>query len=214
MQYPRLLILGGTGRTGKKLIQQALERGYNVTALARDGAALADLANPELTVIQGSPSDRQCFEKTLDKGFDAVLSTLGIFQKEPGTPLADMTIDLLAALQERGPKRFIVMSSLGVGDSAGQGNLSVKFVTRFILKYVLIDKSAQEALLRESGLQWSVLRPPRLMNNDQQRPVQIWQGTNHPRPLRWQISTLDAASQMLELLENPASIKQAFQCSY
>ena len=214
MEYPRLLILGGAGKTGRKLIQQALERGYEVTAMVRNPDALADLEHARLTVERGDMNDAASLEKLLGLGFDAVLSTLGIFQKEPGTPLADMTRVLVHAMEDQGPKRIVVMSSLGVGDSKGQGNIVVKFVTGWILRYVLVDKGMQEQVLKQSSLDWTVLRPPRLLESDSSQHYRLWQGRERPRGTRWEISNFDAAREMLELLEKPESLHQAYQCSY
>ncbi len=150
----------------------------------------------------------------LEEGQDAVLCTLGIFQREPGTPLADMTQTLLSCLQTHGPKRLVVMSSLGAGDSRGQGDLLVKLIQRLRLKYVLIDKDKQESLIRASRLDWTILRPPRLLNRGDSAPYQVWQSANAERPPRWQISTRDAAAEMLNLLQKDNSIGQAYQCSY
>ena len=214
MKYPRLLILGGAGKTGKKLVEEALQRGYQVTAMVRNPVALAALQQDGLVAHRGDMTDTRAVNELLEQGFDAVLCTLGIFQKEPGTPLADMTRPLLDAMEQHGPRRFVLMSSLGVGDSKGQGNLVVKFVTGWILRYVLVDKNLQEKHLRESNLDWTILRPPRLLENDEHRPHQLWQGRDYVQKPRWQISNRDAAKIMLDLLEATDTQHQAYQCSY
>jgi uncharacterized protein YbjT (DUF2867 family) len=214
MNYSRLLVLGGAGNAGRQLITEALARGYQVTALARTPATLDDMSNPQLEVRAGDMCDASALEALLSEGFDAVLSTLGIFQKSPGTPLADMSLPLFKAMELHGPQRIVMMSSLGVGDSKGQGNLLVKFVTGKILKHVLVDKALQEEHLKNSSLQWTVLRPPRLLMSDKTAPYRLWQGRDKPPRTKWQISTRDAACEMLNLLEEKDSILQAYQCSY
>jgi uncharacterized protein YbjT (DUF2867 family) len=214
MKYSRLLVLGGTGRAGRQLILEALERGYQVTALARDPAQLSDIQTQQLQVLRGDMTNAAQVEELLKQGFDAVVCTLGVFQKSPGTPLTDMTRHLVSAMKKYGPARLVVMSSLGVGDSDGQGNLLVKFVTSRILKHVLVDKASQEVVLQESGLDWTVLRPPRLIDSPTRKPYRLWQGTARPRGTRWRIGTLDAASEMLNLLEQDDSFHSAWQCSY
>ena len=214
MTFKRLLILGGTGRAGQALVREALARGHEVTALARDPSVREPLAREQLVVRAGDMRDVSVLEALVAEGHDAVLSTLGIFQKSPGTPLADMTLPMIRLLEEHGPRRIVVMSSLGAGDSRGQGNLVVQYVTRVVLRHVLVDKSEQERHLAESSLDWTVLRPPRLVTQDSARPVRRWQGTDHPRRTRWSVSVKDAADLMLDLMNDPATIGQVWQCAY
>lgn len=71
----KLLIIGGTGGTGKELIKQALEQGYNLTALVRNPEKV-EITDPNLTVIKGNILD---FDKVQEvvAGQDVVLSALG-----------------------------------------------------------------------------------------------------------------------------------------
>ena len=71
----KLFIVGGTGKTGRKLIEQGLERGHVITALVRNPGKVK-ISNPNLKIIQGNVLARESFESSL-KGQDAVLSALG-----------------------------------------------------------------------------------------------------------------------------------------
>jgi putative NADH-flavin reductase len=212
-KYQHLLLLGGAGRAGLSLLKQALERGYRVTAVIRnpDKESLPD--NHELTVITGDICDPSVISEAMSSGVDAVLSTLGVFIKQPGTPLTDMTGPILRAMKAEGVSRIVCMSSLGVGDTRKLGNLTVRFVTSVILKHVLVDKHCQEKLLEQSGLDWTILRPPRIIDSNVSLDYLRWQmplGTLRPR---WQISKYDAAKEMLELLSNPDTIGETWQIS-
>ena len=138
---------------------------------------------------------------------------MGIFQREPGTPLADGTALVIDAMKKVDIDRFVVMSSLGVGDSAGQGNWLVRLLTRTRLKFVMIDKNAQEALIRESGLNWTIIRPPRIMPGAVDPHFLKWEGSDCQGKPKWQISAATAAHAMLDCLQDSKSFHRAFQIS-
>jgi putative NADH-flavin reductase len=72
---PQILILGSTGRTGKWLLEEALQRGYAVNVLVRDASKI--LPQTHLTVFEGKPDATADLQKAA-KGCEAVLSTLNI----------------------------------------------------------------------------------------------------------------------------------------
>jgi putative NADH-flavin reductase len=210
----RILILGAAGRVGQHLTRKTLKRGYEVTVIVRDRSKIQLDHHSKLNVIEGDLNDRKLLSDTFNAHFDAVLSCLGVFHKTRNTPIADITQNLIEVMEAHNCLRFICMSSLGVGDSKGQGNIAVKYVSRFILKYVFFDKELQEKRLRSSQLQWSITRPPQLLDEEFSAQYQVWQGTDHPKKLKWKISTQDAAEDMIRLLEDDNSIHKAYQCSY
>ena len=111
-------------------------------------------------------------------------------------------------------RRLVCMSSLGVGESRRLGNLTVKFVTHWVLRHVLVDKAAQESLIRASELDWTILRPPRILETDTTGTLQRWQATLDGARPRWQISRRDAAAEMLNLLADDSAIHQTWHVSY
>ncbi len=213
-RYEHLLLLGSTGRVGQQLLSQALQRGYRVTALVRDPARLPTNDHARLRVVRGALEDTALLAEILESGVDAVLSTLGVYLKKPATTLTDMTAPVLQAMAASPAKRFVCMSSLGVGDSKGQGGLVEQFVIRWVLRHVLVDKQAQEKLIEHSGLDWSILRPPRIMDSAEQRPYLRWNNASAPGKPEWKISRADAAREMLDLLEDDSSIGQTWHISY
>src|SRR5713226_7091416 len=94
----RVLIVGATGGTGRQLVEQALERGHVVTALARDPSALR-VEHPRLTVVRGNVLDYPSVEAAV-RGQDAVLSALGHKQFfRPTRTLSEGTRNLLHAME-------------------------------------------------------------------------------------------------------------------
>jgi putative NADH-flavin reductase len=209
---PHVLILGATGRAGSQLLRLALDKGFQVTVLVRSIEKLCVSAHPNLRIVEGSVSDSACWQSIRQKPLDGVLSTLGVFIKSAGFPMTELTKKILSELPES--SRVVVMSSLGVGDSRGQGGLVVKYVTRIVLKYVLQDKEKQEQLIRSSSHRWTIIRPPRLLDSPESKPFKTWEGRNKPAWVKWKLSTHDAAVAMLNAFEQDSSIGRCLQISY
>ena len=155
----KLLIIGATGGSGRYLVTQALERGHAVTALVRTPAKM-NVNHQRLTVIKGNVLDLPSVEQAVS-GQDAVLCALG--HKRwfyPNRILSQGTENIVNAMKTHGVRRFVCESSLGVGDSFGRlGIYYTLFTIPFILPFYYWDKGRQEAVIRASGLDWTIVRP-------------------------------------------------------
>jgi len=204
----RILIVGATGGTGRQLVAQALERGYVVTALARNPAKLR-IAHPQLTVIQGDVLDQAAVEVAM-RGQQAVVSALG--HKRffwPTRILSGGTRNLLHAMAACGVRRLVCETSLGVGDSAGRmGLYYTLFTIPLILPFYFWDKARQERIIAESPVDWVIVRPGRLTNAG--RRGQLRHG---PQVGNWlwteRISRADVAGFMLDQLVSDIYLRAA-----
>ncbi|NNC50085.1 MAG: SDR family oxidoreductase [Flaviramulus sp.] len=159
-----LLIVGGTGKTGRELIKQGLAAGHVITAIARNPKNFK-FDNPHFRVVKGDvlipESIEHCFI-----GQDAVLSALGhkrFFIKT--TILSRGTKNILHAMNKNGVKRFICVTSLGINDSRFKlGLYYTVFTIPVILFFYFLDKSKQEKLIMKSNLDWTIIRPGQLTN--------------------------------------------------
>jgi uncharacterized protein YbjT (DUF2867 family) len=210
----RIIIFGATGKTGLCFVEQALAHGHTVTAFLRDPAKL-DVEHPDLHKVVGDIQDRESIDRALAEPFDAAISALGIFHREPRTELSSGTKNVLDALQAHGVNRIGVVSSLGAGDSKGQGNFLARNLQRFLLSHVLDDKGRQEELIRNSGLQWTIARPPQLTDVPDIRTDLIeWHG---PAPkgvkLTWKVSRASVAAFLIAAIENGSHINEVVNIS-
>jgi putative NADH-flavin reductase len=162
----RVLIVGATGGTGRQLLAHALERGYLVTAFVRDSGTLS-VEHPHLTVVRGNVLDYSTVEKAV-RGQDAVISALG--HKRffvPNRILSEGTRNVLRAMEIHGVRRFVCETSLGIGDSVGfMGLYYSLFVIPVVLPLYFWDKTRQEQLIAASKLEWVIVRPAVLTNDD------------------------------------------------
>ncbi len=157
-----ILIFSATGGTGRELISQALKQGHHVTAFARNPAKLG-IEHENLSIVKGNVLEYACVDRVVS-GKDAVLSALGHkkwFFKT--TILSEGTKNLITAMEKHGVKRFVCETSLGVGNSRGRlGLYYTLFVIPFITYFYFKDKECQEELIRNSSLDWVIVRPGQL----------------------------------------------------
>ena len=155
----RILIIGATGRTGRHLVAQALERGYAVTAFARDPSRL-EVRHPRLTIAQGDVLDRTSLDAAMP-GHHAVVSALGHRRYwSLSRTHADGTRHLLEAMRRHGVRRLVCLTSLGLGDSAGRLGMPYNLlVIPLLLPIYFLDKASQERLIARSDRDWIIVRP-------------------------------------------------------
>ena len=167
----KILVLGATGGTGRVIVSQALARGHEVTALVRSPAKAGDLQGANLLV--GDARDEGALRQAL-KGKDAVVSALGT----PASPFREVTLlsaatrALVSAMKAERVSRLVCITGLGAGDSAGHGGFVFdKLIFPLLLRKVYADKNRQEAIVRDSGLDWVLVRPSVLNDKPGGRPV-------------------------------------------
>lgn len=167
----KLLVVGATGGTGRLIVSQAVARGYDVAALVRSPEKAGDLKGAKLIV--GDARDETALRKAL-QGRDAVVSALGT----PASPFREVTLlstatrALVGAMQAERVARLVCITGIGAGDSAGHGGFVFDhLIFPLLLRKVYADKNRQEAILRDSGLDWVLVRPSVLNNKPRREPV-------------------------------------------
>lgn len=173
----KIAVFGVSGRTGSLVAREALKRGWKVSGIARDKSKVT-VQGAEIT--GGTPYDKDTVKKALE-GCDAVVSTLNLFPSNHGlftkiqTPLDFMSVSMrnaTAVMKEKGIRRIVLMTALGVGDSYREIPLFFRILTRISnLKYSYREHDRQEKILEESGLDWTVVRPVMLTDAEDNLPV-------------------------------------------
>ena len=217
----KLAIIAATGGVGEQLLRQALGAGHDVTAVVRNPAKLpaalrdtrivsADLASPQPGALEAAIA-----------GTDAVLSGLGPASNSSAGIATRGTQAVAAAMDVTGVKRLVVISAAPVGTvpspgrpapprhDSGDGffmrNLGTRFA-RAAFGKVYADLAAMEDLLRDSDLDWTVVRPPKLTG----KPLTTHYRTATGQNVRggWSVSRADVAHLMLAVLGRPETIRQ------
>ena len=141
----KLAVTGGTGFVGSRLIDVALDAGHQVKALTRRAQAERD----GVEWIAGDLHDRSALELLIDD-VDAAIHVAGVISGHNAAifELGNVggTLAMLAAATAGGVHRFVHVSSL----AAREPKLSLYGAS----------KARAEELIRSSGLDWSIVRPP------------------------------------------------------
>jgi putative NADH-flavin reductase len=160
----RIVIFGASGATGRQLVGQALAHGHQVTAFVRNVSRL-DTESGQLSVVVGDLADVTVVASAVE-GRDGVLCALGA-----ATPLRrDRTLvdgvrHIVRAMEQSGVRRLVYLSFLGVREGRRQLSLVGRYlVVPVLLRNVVADHDAKEQIIRQSTLDWVIVRPPRLTN--------------------------------------------------
>ena len=162
----RFTVFGATGGTGVQVVRRALDAGHEVTAVVRDPAGLPGEVRACADVVQADVMDPGAIEEAV-KGRDAVITAIGTRDgRRPTSVCADSTRSIAEAMRAGGAERFVLTSASGLYAGPGDDPLT-RFVVKPLvlgplLKHAFTDMRAAEALTRDSGLAWTIVRPPRL----------------------------------------------------
>lgn len=157
----KILVIGATGGTGQAIVREALAKGHAVTALVRSEAKARPLL-PGTALVEGDARDQAALTRAVE-GCDAAISALGtrkIRLVGKVTLMSEGTRALVTAMNERGVRRLVCITGLGAGDSAGHGGFVYdRLIKPVLLRTIYQDKDRQEAIIRASGLDWTIVRP-------------------------------------------------------
>lgn len=204
----KILILGATGQTGVHVVNFALSKGYEVFAFSRNPINLKSL-NSMLTVIKGDTENLADVEKAISL-VDAVISVINNpratespWAKVLGQPymVRDSIKNVVAAMKKQGKKRILVMSTYGAGESYNDLPWWLRMFVKFSnMKVAFDDHTGQENVLKESDLDWTVVRCVQLSNTDKLGELIVsYKNSAKPAAL---ISRKHAAKFLVEHIEN------------
>ena len=226
-----ITVFGATGGTGACLLRQALAAGHRVTAVVRDPARLAlpgqplasqpaghesaereprsartaTAAPPRLEVITADVMDPAAIGPAV-AGADAVLSAIGPHGSGPTAVSQDSAAAIIAAMHAAGARRLIVVSGSVVTDVGDDPFLRLvkPLVRRTLLRHVCADMRRAEDEVRGSGLDWTIMRPPRLTDKAAAGTYRTAIDRNLPR--EYTISRADLAGCILGLVGDRDSV--------
>jgi putative NADH-flavin reductase len=198
----KIFVLGATGRTGKHILDLGLERGHRLTAFVRSPQKIAR-HDSALTIIQGDPLRVDQLAHALP-GHDAVISAIGPPPREafrPSTLLAECAASTVAAMTTAGVDRLaIVSAALLFPEKRIAWN-----VLRWIIKHHLHDLVAMEAIVRASRFDFTIARPPRLVD----APEPSYRSTSGALPAGAGVMSFRAvAAFMLDCLEQRSHARE------
>lgn len=173
-----VLLIGGTGPLGRQIIGAAAGAGMDLRVLARNPAKLTGLG---VAAVKGDVLDPASLVSAME-GVTTVISALGtpLILKGPVTLLSEGTRNIVAAMKQAGARRLLCITGMGAGDSRGHGGfLYDRVILPLLLGRIYADKDRQETVVRQSGLDWTLIRPAMLKDGPGRgawREITDWQG--------------------------------------
>jgi len=217
-QEMKLTIVAATGGIGRLALEQAVAAGHDVTAVVRNPRKLS--RDVQVVAADMLSPDSAALERSV-KGSDAVLAGLGPVSNADAGVASQGTRAIVQAMKTAGVRRIVVVSAAPVatvpspgrpmppkhdpGDGFFMRNL-LGPLTKVAFGKIYTDLALMEDVLRNSDLDWTVVRPPRLTNKPPTGAYRTAYGENLRRGL--QISRADVANLMLRVLEQPETIRQ------
>jgi putative NADH-flavin reductase len=215
----KVSIFGASGGTGSLLTERCLAAGYEVTALVRSPETFQ--FRERVRVIQGSVFDADAVRRAIftgDEGADVVLSALGARSLKKEDVLERGVPMIVAAMRQTGVRRIIVLGSAGaLSDSlkkqpAWRRWFVQKIVYNTFLKWAVAAQISQWKTLSASGLDWTMVMPPMLLNSKARGKYRI-DGEALPRGGS-RIAREDVADFMMQQIGNPQWVGKGVYVAY
>lgn len=193
-----LLILGATGRTGRLVTEQAISRGHSVTAIVRNPESLNPHTN--LRSFIADPLDPDDLARVLP-GQDAAISCLGQRSRANASLLRKAAAAMLVAMTRAGTRRYLVVSQGLLFPSRNP----IIGLLRLVLARHVADSTAMEGLIQPSDTDWTIVRPPMLLERGAKRGYRAKVGALPTGA--WAMQRTDLATFLLDEAEKQEHVR-------
>jgi putative NADH-flavin reductase len=209
----KIALFGGTGQTGREFLKVALAAGYEVKALVRDSAKATPQADG-LTWIAGDVLRPETVEEVV-AGTDVVVSLFGHVKGSPENLQTEGTRAIVAAMKKHSVRKILSLSGGGLPypekDQPKIPDRLIRLIMKIAVPKILNDAIVHHEVLRDSGLDWIVVRGPRLTNEPRQGHYRVgWVGVNAST----KIGRADLADFILTQVEDNTYLRQMPFVSY
>jgi len=205
----KMTVLGGTGRIGRLVVEQALAKGHDVTLLVRDPQGLGPLGE-RVRVVAGQITDAPAVDEAI-RGSEAVISALGPTGKSSDqvVVLRDGMRAVIQAMGVNGVQRIVNLSGAAVdapGDHKPRVDRLASRIVRLLSGHVVAAKQAEFDELVGSDLEWIAVRPPLVTDGPHTGRYRAGANVLHPAA---RISRADIADFMLVQATQPTFTRSA-----
>jgi putative NADH-flavin reductase len=202
-----LAVFGGTGKTGRHVVEQALAAGHSVRMLARSPEKVTK-QSPNLVVVQGTLTDATRVVETV-RGADAVISALGPTHNKPTFDISTGMQQIVTAMKQEGVTRLVLTAGAGVRQAMDQPGLADKLIVTLLKtfnKNVLLDMEKALQIVQASDLEWTAVRAPMLTDDAAKGSVRMGAvGTD----IGTRLSRADFAAELLRQVEDRTWVAKA-----
>ncbi|MCE7858361.1 MAG: NmrA family transcriptional regulator [Chloroflexi bacterium CFX2] len=163
----KIVVFGASRGVGLEVVKQALKAGHTVTAFVRSPEKFT-MNDINLTVFKGDSIDADDVEKAV-AGQEAVISALGPTRPPVPHMMETSAKNIVVGMQKHGVRRLVSTTGAGVRQPEDQPKFIdhfIGFLLNLLAKDVVLDSAANVKVIRESDLDWTVVRFPRLMDGE------------------------------------------------
>jgi putative NADH-flavin reductase len=221
-----LVIFGATGGIGRQVLEQAIIAGHDVTAVVRDPKKLSSMKGGGVVSADLATVSPDALAAAI-RGADAVISGLGPRSATDTGIASSGTRAIIQAMRTADVRRIVTVSAAPVSTVPSPGrprppkhDPGDQFLMRYLLSPIIkavfrqpyADLAIMEDVLRESELDWTVVRPPRLSDTALTGKYRTAIGQNLASGMI--ISRADVAHLMLATLERSETVKRTVGIAY
>jgi len=197
----KIALFGASGKTGQQFLDQALANGYAIKALVRNPDKISQKSNL-LELVKGDVLDFDTVNKTI-QDCDLVVSLFGHVKGSPEWLQTNGTENIIKAMKHNGLTKIISLSGGGLPfpekDQPKFPDKMIRFIMKLAVPKVLNDAIRHAEVLKKSGLDWVIVRGPRLTDGEKKGNYRIgWVGVNASTS----ISRADLADFIVVLVES------------
>lgn len=201
-----IAVFGASGRSGLPLLRELLDRGFAVRAQARTPAKVT-VEHPRLEVIAGDYTSIDDVSRVLE-GADAAVTLVGHVKGSPPDVLATGMRNLISGARHHGVRRVVQLTGAGVPyerDTPGFADKAIRLLMRTFVGTMLRDSVDATELLRDSGLDYTVVRGPRLTEG----PAKGTLATGYVGQINTSLTRADLATFIADVLERDLHVRDA-----
>jgi putative NADH-flavin reductase len=201
-----IAVFGITGRTGLALAEAARARGLAVQGMTRGGQPLAEL--PDVQLVRGTFADADRVAETV-VGADAVCCVIGPRPSSREAFCAAATAAVIVGMRAAGCRRLLCLTGAMIGSAPGNRSRPMQWMARSFAQHapdLARDREEQERIVAASGLDWTIVKPPRLTEGS--ASGRVCAGTDLRLGLLSRISRADLAAFMLDEIDGRAYVRQ------
>ncbi len=202
----KVLVIGAAGKLGIEVVQRASAAGHTVTAFVHNASEYQSPAG--VRVFEGDATNATTISSAVG-GQDAVLDALGGKTPYKATDLeATAATNITSAMEASGVRRLVVTSMLGEGDS----QTNAPFLYQHLMLPTFLhgaapDKANMESTVRNSSLDWIILRPAILTDGDATGNIRVFDPGTSDKAHK--ISRADVAQFMVDQLSSDTYLGKA-----
>ena len=160
-----ITIIGASAGIGLEAVKRGLSRKHSITTLSRSKIEIEE--NKSLKMILGNAISRTDILNSIENA-DAIIVTLGTGKNMKATTLFSDFAKLIVEIDRENKIDipFIFVTGFGAGESKNYVPWLVKMFLKYFLKDVYADKTNMEEIITNSDLNWTVVRPGRLLDKE------------------------------------------------